>query len=215
MKKLNFLLIFLIFALAVTAVASEDVEDSKTQFDLIFNVTDFGDYIEVNVILPSDAQGFVNYTINGESHEVKIVNGEAKWNITDLEPGQYDLKANYSGDDVYMSVENRTIIIVKAPEKPADNGTNDTNDTNGTHAAGGDVAPDDKNNAPSDNETSNQTAPVENTTDGNVTTTVDNPHPPKKPPEKPPLDLDPKTGLPIILVIIAAVILIVVRKYQF
>ena len=212
MKKLNFLLIFLIFALAVTAVASEDVEDSKTQFDLIFNVTDFGDYIEVNVILQSDAQGSVNYTINGESHEVKIVNGEAKWNITDLEPGQYDLKANYSGDDVYMSVENKTIIIVKAPEKPADNGTNDTN---GTHAAGGDVAPDDKNNAPTDNGTSNQTQPVENTTDANVATTVDNSPPPKKPPEKPPFDLDAKTGLPIVLVIMAAVILIVVRKYQF
>ena len=212
MKKLNFLLIFLIFSLAIAAVASEDVEDSKTQFDLIFNVVDFGDYIEVNVNLPSDAQGFVNYTINGESHEVKIVNGEAKLNITDLEPGQYDLKANYSGDDVYMSVENKTIIIIKAPEKPADNGTNDTN---GTNAAGGDVASDDKNNAPTDNGTSNQTQPEDNKTDGNVTTTVDNSPPPKKPPEKPPLDLDAKTGLPIVLVIIAAIILIVVRKYQF
>ena len=215
MKKLNFLLIFLIFAMAVTAVASEDVGDAKTQFDLIFNVTDFGDYIEVNVILPSDAQGFVNYTINGESHEVKIVDGEAKFNITNLEPGQYDLKANYSGDDVYMSVENKTIIIIKAPEKPVDNATNDTNDTNGTHAAGGDVAPDDKNNAPADNGTSNQTQPADNKSDGNVTTTVDDSHPPKKPPEKPPLDLDAKTGLPFVLVIIAVIILIVVRKYQF
>lgn len=215
MKKLNFLLIFLIFAMAVTAVASEDVGDAKTQFDLIFNVTDFGDYIEVNVILPSDAQGFVNYTINGESHEVKIVDGEAKFNITNLEPGQYDLKANYSGDDVYMSVENKTIIIIKAPEKPVDNATNDTNDTNGTHAAGGDVAPDDKNNAPADNGTSNQTQPADNKSDGNVTTTVDNSAPPKKPPEKPPLDLDAKTGLPFVLVIIAVIILIVVRKYQF
>lgn len=200
MKRIYFLFVMLICALAITAVASEDVGDAKTQFDLIFNITDFGDHIEVSVSLPKDAKGIVNYTLNNENHEVKIVNGEAKFNITNLGPGQYTLKANYSGDDVYMSVENQTIIIVKAPKNSTDN------NTNGTNAAGGGDDSDDKNS--SDN---NQTPPVNNTTDGNVTTTVDN----SPPPEEPPFELDAKTGIPILLVIIAAAILIVVRKYQF
>ena len=205
MKRIYFLFVMLICALAITAVASEDVGDAKTQFDLIFKITDFGDHIEVSVSLPKDAKGIVNYTLNNENHEVKIVNGEAKLNITDLKPGQYTLKANYSGDNVYRSVENQTTIIVKAPKNSTDN------NTNGTNAAGGDdVAPDDKNK--SDN---NQTPPVNNTTDDNVTTTVDNSPPPEEPPEDLPFNLDAKTGLPIVLVIIAVIILIVVRKYQF
>lgn len=199
MKRIYFLFVMLICALAITAVASEDVGDVKKQFNLTFQITDFGDHIEVSVNLPKDARGIVNYTIGNENHEVKIVNGEAKLNITNLKPGQYTLKANYSGDDVYMSVENQTIIIVKAPKNSTDN------NTNGTNEAGGDDS-DDKNS--SDN---NHTHPVNNTTDGNVTTTVDN----SPPPEEPPFNLDAKTGIPILLVIIAAAILIVVRKYQF
>ena len=205
MKRIYLLLTLLICALAITAVASEDVGDVKKQFNLTFQITDFGDHIEVSVNLPKNAQGTVNYTIGNENHEVKIVNGEAKFNITNLKPGQYTIKANYSGDDVYMSVENQTIIIVKAPKNSTDN------NTNGTNAAGGDdVAPDGKNK--SDN---NQTPPVNNTTDDNVTTTVDNSPPPEEPPEDLPFDLDAKTGISILLVIIAVIILIVVRKYQF
>lgn len=200
MKRIYLLLTLLICALAITAVASEDVGDVKKQFNLTFQITDFGDHIEVSVNLPKNAQGTVNYTIGNENHEVKIVNGEAKFNITNLKPGQYTIKANYSGDDVYMSVENQTIIIVKAPKNSTDN------NTNGTNAAGGDDDSDDKNSSDK-----NQTPQVNNTTDENVTTTVDN----SPPPEEPPFELDAKTGIPILLVIIAAAILIVVRKYQF
>ena len=231
MKKINFLFIFLIFALVIGAVASEDVEDAKTQIDLIFNVTDFDGYSEVTVNFPSDAQGTVNFTINNEHYVVNVVNGEAKLNVTGLEPGEYILKANYSGDDKYMSVENKTSITISAAKNTTDNSTDTSDNTtdDSKNAAGGDENDNpSKNTTPTQNstpqnnttiiiinQTQNQT-PVENNTTDNVTTTVDNStNPPKKEPDEPPFKLDAKTGIPIVLVIIAIVILIAVRKYDF
>ena len=223
MKKFSFLFIFLIFILAISAVASEEVGNPKTQIDLIFNVTDFGDHVEVTIKFPLNAQGVVNYTINNEKHEVKVVNGEAKLNISGLNPGVYVIKANYSGDDNYMGIENQTKIIINASKNSTDNSTN-TVGGDGNKTSGKNNSPA-QNNQPSQNnttvivvvnQTQNKTPTQNNTTSDNVTTTVDNPyHPPKKEPNNQPFKIDAKTGIPIILVIIAAAILIAVRKYEF
>ncbi len=223
MKRFGFLLFFLMFILVISAVASEEVGNSKTQIDLIFNVTDFGDHVEVTINFPLNAQGSVNYTINNEKHEIKVVKGEAKLNISGLNPGVYVIKANYSGDDNYMGIENQTKITINASKNSTDNSTNAAGG-DGNKTSGKINSPSENNKAVQNNttvvvvvnQTQNQTPTQNNTTSNNVTTTVDNPHhPPKKEPNNQPFKIDAKTGIPIILVIIAAAILIAVRKYEF
>ncbi len=64
----------------------------------------------VIVKLPENANGEVNITIGNETQKVKVINGTAVWNGTALEPGDYDVKVEYSGDDTYAPA-NATVGI--------------------------------------------------------------------------------------------------------
>lgn len=227
MKKFSFILIFLIFSLAIAAVASEEVSNIKTQFELIINATDSGNVLEIQIDFPSDAGGTVNFTVNNRKYEVNVSDGHAKLNVSGLSPGNYIIKANYSGDGKYLGVENQTNVTIGPIKNTTDdNSTNNTQKNNNTskkvvNNTSKKVINSTKkivNNTQKNNTkvAKNQTPPQNNTTEGNVTTVVDNPPvQPKKVPDNQPFQIDAKTGIPIILVIIAAAILIAVRKYDF
>ena len=133
MRKSSLFFMFLIFLLALGFVASEEVKDGKMSVDLIFNTSVSNDTLEIHVLLPHDAGGSVLYKIDGKEHRVNVVNGDAPLNVTDLNPGKYELKANYSGDENYSDIENKTMVTIPEVDKLAlgdNSSSNDTNDTN-------------------------------------------------------------------------------------
>lgn len=130
MRKSSLFLMFLIFLLALGFAASEEVKDEKMSFDLIFNANVLNDTLEIHVVLPHDATGSVLYTFDGKNYRVNVKNGDAPLNVSDLNPGKYELKANYSGNGNYSDIENKTMVTIPEAGKLAlgDNSTN--NDTN-------------------------------------------------------------------------------------
>ena len=82
-----------------------------------------GDSVTIDVsVMPSDATGEVEFTINGERYVLPIENGKASATISNLTQGNYSIDVVYSGDEKYNSsaaelnftVENA--VIIKAPE---------------------------------------------------------------------------------------------------
>ena len=231
MKKYFLIAVSIIFILAISCVASEEIENVKTQIDLKITAEDLGDILEVHVALPQDAQGTVEYSINGNNYTINVDNGDANLSIPNLDPGNYIIKANYSGDDKYLDILNQTEITIEevnnttGPQNASgdvENKTDDVNGTTGPQNASGDVENTSKvnntvviiDNHTDNNTTINNTTINNNTTNNNVTPAK--PVPPKKPqPNNPNNLLNSRTGLPIILVIIALAIIVVLRKYKF
>ena len=76
---------------------------------------------KVIVELPEDATGNVTVTINGEDHVVPVEGGKATLDISDLEPGDYEVVATYSGDGKYAPATNSTSFKVpKIIDYPVD-----------------------------------------------------------------------------------------------
>lgn len=73
---------------------------------------DVGENATIIAKLPTDAVGYVSFTVNNEISFVKIENGTAKLNIENLLSGIYNVTVNFDGDDNYLPSENKTSFIV-------------------------------------------------------------------------------------------------------
>ena len=73
---------------------------------------DVGENATIIAKLPTDAVGYVSFTVNNEISFVKIENGIAKLNIENLLSGIYNVTVNFGGDDNYLPSENNTSFIV-------------------------------------------------------------------------------------------------------
>ena len=100
---------------AKSTIDSFKVIDSETTLNI--DVKDG----KVIVELPEDATGNVTVTINGEDRVVPVEGGKATLDISDLEPGDYEVVAIYSGDGKYAPATNSTSFNVpKISDYPVD-----------------------------------------------------------------------------------------------
>ena len=76
----------------------------------------YGEAATIAVTTPTDATGTVTICIGDKNYAAEIINGEATFNITGLNAGNYEAIANYTGDANYMACQNTTQFRVsKAP----------------------------------------------------------------------------------------------------
>ena len=73
----------------------------------------YGDKVNITVTLPDDATGYVTITIGDNSQVVNLKNGIAQLNISNLEPGTYDVVVSYDGDDNYNKVSNSSSFTIE------------------------------------------------------------------------------------------------------
>ena len=81
---------------------------------------------KVIVELPEDATGNVTVTIDGKDYTVPVENGKAIMDVPELDPGDYEVVANYPGDSSHAPASNSTSFnvpkIVDYPMDIAQNG---------------------------------------------------------------------------------------------
>lgn len=86
--------------------------------------------LHVVVKLPKDATGTVTVIVDGKKYSAKVKDGKAVFDISGLDPGKYNLKAQYSGDDKYYEDQIELSITVKDNGKGHENNTDDNGDNN-------------------------------------------------------------------------------------
>ena len=64
------------------------------------------------VIATTNANGTLTFIFNGKEEKVEIVNGEAKWNITGLKPGDYSVFVVYEENGYYNFAYNKTTFTI-------------------------------------------------------------------------------------------------------
>ena len=85
---------------------------SNSTINVMASGIDFGEDLIVRAIVNEDATGTVTFTVNGVDKSVQIHQGFASATFTGLDAGTYDVKAAYSGNDVYSSSANTTKATV-------------------------------------------------------------------------------------------------------
>ena len=76
-----------------------------------------GEDINIIINVQNDATGTITLTVNGENYIANIENGQATFNITGLNAGNYEAIANYTGDTNYLASQNSTQFTVKSSMK--------------------------------------------------------------------------------------------------
>ena len=68
----------------------------------------FGEDLIVRAVVDDDATGTVTFTVNGVNKVVQVHQGFAAASYSNLNAGSYNIKATYSGDEIYSSSTNTT-----------------------------------------------------------------------------------------------------------
>ena len=93
----------------------------KTVPSIGVNVSVIEDSVVISTVLEDDATGNITVTINDENYTYELVNGRQDIVISSLEPGDYEVYINYSGDDNYNPINlNVNITIEGTVELAAD-----------------------------------------------------------------------------------------------
>ena len=74
----------------------------NSTIDLEDSINYVGKLTQLNITLPSDANGTVNVVFNRKTETVEIVNGIATFETTPLEAGNYTIDFSWDGDDRYF-----------------------------------------------------------------------------------------------------------------
>ena len=88
------------------------IKTHKTRIVLDINDTAYGEEIIVTAKLDSNASGNIAFSVNNLCGLSKIKNATAKWSFGGLNVGSYTIKAEYSGDDTFISCTNSTTFNV-------------------------------------------------------------------------------------------------------
>lgn len=211
MRKIAILSILILALLAVSvAFAAEMPEMSVYVADI--NV---GEIAHVQITLPSDAQGNVTVSVDGQNYSANVVDGKANVDLPNLKAGDYVVNVTYPGSGNYSQIEKQADLKVSESN-------NNASDTNTSANASG--APDTNTSANASGAPSTNTTPVTPTNVTNTTDTANNtnvtpqknttnntaPAKPKKEPPKPLAGLEDKnTGLPILLLILVVIIVVI------
>lgn len=75
---------------------------------LLASDVEFGEDLVVRAVVDSDATGTVTFTVNGITKAVQVHQGFAAATYSNLNASTYNIKAAYSGNDVYSSSSNTT-----------------------------------------------------------------------------------------------------------
>ena len=213
MRKIAILSILILALLAVSvAFAAEKPEMSVYVADI--NV---GEIAHVQITLPSDAQGNVTVSVDGQKYSANVVDGKANVDLPNLKAGDYVVKVTYPGSGNYSQIEKQADLKVLE----SNNNASDTNTNTSANASG---APDTNTSANASGAPDTNTAPVTPTNVTNTTDTTNNtnvtpqknttnntaPVKPKKEPPKPLAGLEDKnTGLPILLLVLVVIIVVI------
>ena len=85
---------------------------------LVLKDIEYGQTAIISFHLAKDAKGTVDFSVTGKGSYVgiSVLNGEAKVEISDLEPGDYPVVASYSGDGIYPStVKEGSFTVSRSP----------------------------------------------------------------------------------------------------
>ena len=87
---------------------------SKHNSSITINVTEgkVGESITITITGPDDASGVVDVIINGTQYNAVMVNGKAVFNTTFDKCGQYNITANYAGNNKYNPSSNSTLFVI-------------------------------------------------------------------------------------------------------
>ena len=104
----------------------------KGQFNVSFemdhdkNNAIYGQEFEFNIILPEDATGYVNLTIEGKNYTSNVIGGKAAFKISGFDYGECNVTATYSGDGKYSSQTLEYVCYVNYEVVASINGTSVT-----------------------------------------------------------------------------------------
>ena len=81
---------------------------------LILTVNDayYNENLTASAILNDDATGVVRFSIGNITKDVEITNGKAIWKFSGIDAGNHTLKAQYMGNDYYITSQNETSFSV-------------------------------------------------------------------------------------------------------
>ena len=91
-----------------TNSTSFNPKQSDSHISLLASDVEFGQDLVVRAVVDSDATGTVTFTVNGITKVVQVHQGFAAATYSNLNASTYDVKATYSGNDVYPSSSNTT-----------------------------------------------------------------------------------------------------------
>lgn len=80
----------------------------------------YGQDIIAEAILNDDATGIVRFSIANVTKDIEIVKGRAIWNLTGIDAGNYEISAEYMGNDRYISSANSTRFTVSKANSTID-----------------------------------------------------------------------------------------------
>ena len=86
--------------------------------------TAHGEDINIIINVQKDATGTITLTVGGTNYIADIENGQATFNITGLDAGNYEAIANYAGDTNYLASQNSKQFTVKSNMKTFEDITN-------------------------------------------------------------------------------------------
>ena len=99
----------------ITLFKKFSIKSQKTNILLLINDTCYGDSITVNAKVNNDALGNITFFVNNIIGVSQINNGIAIWRFNGLNTGSYSIKANYSGDNQFLSAfSEASFKVIKA-----------------------------------------------------------------------------------------------------
>ena len=109
------------------ANATTTITVAKTQSLLTIQPipeTAYGENINIIINVQKDATGTITLTVGGTNYIADIENGQATFNITGLDAGNYEAIANYAGDTNYLASQDSTQFTVTSSMKTFEDITN-------------------------------------------------------------------------------------------
>ena len=82
--------------------------------DVLLTIEDayYGEDLKIIAVLNRNATGYVKFSVNNITNMVNINEGVAIWTFKGFDVGNYEINANYGGDDSFLSVSNCTSFNV-------------------------------------------------------------------------------------------------------
>ena len=204
MKRISILLIAVLAIFAVNFPFAAQTEMSVYIADI-----SQGQTAHVNITLPTDAQGEVSVSVNGQEYRANVVDGKATVNLTDLNAGDYKVLVTYEGNGNYSEVSKDVNLTVSdASSQTTANASGEplnVTESTPTNASGENITNDANNTNRTPTEQVNNTTLVnQSSVQVNNTTVVK--QPPEQPPKSPLSELAKiPTGIPIVLLIIVII----------